>query len=92
MCSLAGRRGYRAPPGNQFLIDVSRFEEYHRNRFAMFKSRQNVPHTVFMQISDAITGKYIFRHISANSADSSTIKLSNPMFGGSKSIIKLFFK
>ena len=29
---------------------------------------QNVPHTIFMQISDAITGKCMFRHISANSA------------------------
>ena len=90
--SWAGRRGYRAPPGNQFLIDVSRLEKYHRKRFAMLKSWQNVPHTVFMQITDAITGKYTFRHILANSAHSSTIKLSNPMFWGSKSIIKLFLK
>ena len=36
--SWAGRRGYRAPPGNQFLSDVSRFEKYHRKRFAMLKS------------------------------------------------------
>ena len=36
--SLVGRRGYRAPPGNQFLIDVSRLEKYHRKRFAMLKS------------------------------------------------------
>ena len=58
----------------------------------MLKSWQNVPHTIFMQISDAIAGKCIFRHISANSARSSTIKVSNPMFWGSKSIIKLFLK
>ena len=36
--SWAGRRGYRAPPGNQFLIDVSRLEKYHRKRFAMLKN------------------------------------------------------
>ena len=36
--SLVGRRGYRALPGNQFLIDVSRLEKYHRKRFAMLKS------------------------------------------------------
>ena len=36
--SLVGRRGYRAPPGNQFLIDVSRLEKYHRKRFAMLKN------------------------------------------------------
>ena len=30
--SWAGRRGYRAPPGNQFLIDVSRLEKYNRKR------------------------------------------------------------
>ena len=35
--SLVGRRGYRAPPGNQFLIDVSRLEKCHRKRFAMLK-------------------------------------------------------
>ena len=91
--SLVGRRGYRVPPGNQFLIDVSRSEKYYRKRFAMLKSWQNVPHTIFMQISDAITGKCILlSHISANSALSSTIKVSNPMFWGSKIIIKLFLK
>ena len=90
--SWAGRRGYRAPPGNQFLIDVSRLEKYQRKRFAMLKSWQNVPHTIFMQISDAITRKCILRHISANSAHSSTIKVSYPMFWGSKSIINLFLK
>ena len=58
--SWAGRRGYRAPPGNQFLIDFSRLEKYHRKRFAMLKSWQNVPHTIFMQISDAITGNVYF--------------------------------
>ena len=26
------------PPGNQFLIDVSRLEKYHKKRFAMLKS------------------------------------------------------
>ena len=36
--SWAGGRGYRAPPGNQFLIDVSILEKYHRKRFAMLKS------------------------------------------------------
>ena len=36
--SLVGRKGYRAPPGNQFLIDVSRLEKYHRKRFAMLQS------------------------------------------------------
>ena len=36
--SWAGRRGYRTPRGNQFLIDVSRFKKYHRKRFAMLKS------------------------------------------------------
>ena len=46
----------------------------------MLKSCQNVPHIIFMQISDAITEKCMFRHISVNSADSSTIKVSNPMF------------
>ena len=46
----------------------------------MLKSLQNVPQTIFMQISDAITGKCIFRHISANSAHSSTGKVFNPMF------------
>ena len=45
-----------------------------------------------MQISDAISGKCIFRHISANNAHSSIIKVSNPMFLRSKSIIKLFLK
>ena len=88
--SWAGRRRYRAPPGNQFLIDVSRFEKYHRKRFAMLKSWQNVPHTIFMQISDAITRKCISRHISANSAHSSTIIVSYPMFWGSKSIINIY--
>ena len=53
------------PPGNQFLINVSRFEKYHRKRFAMLKSWQNVPHTIFMQISDAITRKmYISQYLS----------------------------
>ena len=46
----------------------------------MLKSQENVPHTIFMQISDATTGKCIFRHISANSAHSSTIKVSSPIF------------
>ena len=32
------------------------------------------------------------RHISANSAHSSTIEVSNPMFWGSKSILKLFLE
>ena len=36
--SWAGRRGYRALPGNQFLIDVSRLEKDHRKRLAMLKS------------------------------------------------------
>ena len=36
--SWAGRRGHHAPPGNQFLIDVSRLEKYHRKRFAMLKN------------------------------------------------------
>ena len=61
--SLVGRRGYREPPGNQFIIDVSTLEKYHRKRFAMLESLQNVPHTIFMHISDAITGKCIFRRI-----------------------------
>ena len=80
------------PPENQFLIDVSRLNKCHRKRFAMLKKLYNVPHTIFMQISDATTGKCIFRHISANNVHSSTIKVSNPMFEGSKFIIKLFFK
>ena len=36
--SLVERRGYRAPPGNQFLIDVSSLKKNHRKRFAMLKS------------------------------------------------------
>ena len=48
----------------------------------MLKNSQIVPHTIFMQISDAITGKCIFRHILAQSADSSTFKVSNPIFEG----------
>ena len=36
--SWARRRGYRAPPGNQFLIDVSRLEKYDGKRFAMLKN------------------------------------------------------
>ena len=36
--SLVGRWGFRAPPGNQFLIAVSRLEKYHRKLFAMLKS------------------------------------------------------
>ena len=36
--SPVGRMGYRALPGNQFLIDVSRLKKYHRKRFAMLKS------------------------------------------------------
>ena len=78
--SWAGRRGYRAPPGNQFLIDVSILEKYHRKRFAMLKSCQNIPRTISMQISAAITEKCMFCHISAQSAVSSTFKVSNPMF------------
>ena len=58
----------------------------------MLKRCQSVSHTIFMQISAAITGQCMFRHISAQSADSSTIKVSNPMFLGSKSILKLFLK
>ena len=82
--SLIGRRGYRAPPRNQFLIDVSRLEKYHRKRFAMLKSWQNVPHTIFMQISDAITGKRIFRHISANSVHTvaQQLRYLTPCFEG----------
>ena len=91
-CSWAGRRGYRAPPRNQFLSDDSRLEKYRRKRFAMLKSCQNIPHTIFMKISTAITWKCMFRHISAQSADSSTFKVSNSMFWGSKRIIKLFLK
>ena len=79
--SWAGRRGYRAPPGNQFLIDVSRLEKYQRKRFAMLKSWKNFPHTIFMHISDAITEKCIFRHISANSAHSLT-----PCFEGPRAL------
>ena len=56
----------------------------------MLKSFQNVPRTIFMQIGAAITGKCMFRHISSQSADSATFKVSNPMFWGSKGIIKLF--
>ena len=77
--SCAGGRGYRAPLGNQLLLDVSR--KYHRKRLAMLKSWQNVPHTFFMQIRDAISEKYIFCHILANSAHTSTIKMSNLCFG-----------
>ena len=40
--SWAGRRGYRALPGNQFLIDVSRLEKYHRKRFAMLKTWSHI--------------------------------------------------
>ena len=58
----------------------------------MLKSCQNVPRTIFMQISDAITEKCMFRHISAQSAISSTFKVSNPMFWGSMRIIKLLLK
>ena len=46
----------------------------------MLKNCQNVLHTIFMLISAAITGKCVFRHISAQSADISTFKVSNPMF------------
>ena len=42
--------------GNQFLIDVSRSEKYHRKRFDMLKSCQNDPHTIFMQIRAALSG------------------------------------
>ena len=78
--SWAGRRGYRATPGNQFLTFTSRLEKYHSKRFAMLKSGQNVPRTIFMQIRADITGKCMFCHISALSADSATFKVSNPIF------------
>ena len=39
----------------------------------MLKSCQNVPRTIFMQISAAITGKCMFRHISSLSAESAAI-------------------
>ena len=55
----------------------------------MLKSCENVPHTIFMQISAAITAKCMFRHISAQSVDISTFKVPNPMFWGFKRIIKL---
>ena len=73
----AGRRRYRAHPGNQLIIDVSRLEKYHRIRFPLLKNCQNVPYTIFIQISAAITGKCMFRHISAQS---STFKVCSPMF------------
>ena len=66
-------------PGNQFLTIVSRLEKYHRKRFAVLKICQNVPRTIFMQISAAIAGKYMCCHISAQSADSATFKVSRPM-------------
>ena len=62
-------------PGNHFLIGLSRLKKCQRKRFAMLKSCQNFPHVIFMQISDAITEKCMFRHISVNIADSSTLKV-----------------
>ena len=55
----------------------------------MLKRCQNVPHTIFMQISAAITGKCIFRHISAQSADISTYEVSNPMLWWYKTIFEV---
>ena len=48
--SLVGRGGLRAPPGNQFLIDVFLRGKMCRKRFAMLKNRNIVPRAFFMQI------------------------------------------
>ena len=48
--SLVGRGGLRAPPGNQFLIDVVVWGKMCRKRFAMLKNRNIVPRAFFMQI------------------------------------------
>ena len=82
--------GYHAPPGNILLISGSRLEKNHRKRLAMLKSCPGVPRIFFMQISDAITGKFIFHDISANNIDIWTNKVFTPMFWGSKNILRVF--
>ena len=72
--------GFSAPPGEQLLIGVTRLGKMCRKRFGMLTSWQNVPRTFFMQISAAITEKYIFDHISTNTKHNSTNKVSIPMF------------
>jgi len=64
--SLVGIYGYRAPPGNIFLIGVSILENIRTKRLAMLTSWQNVPRAIFMQINDAITENCILRYISVN--------------------------
>ena len=45
----------------------------------MLTSQQNVPRTVFMQISAAIVNKSIFYYISASIADNRQNKMYRPM-------------
>ena len=45
--STVGRRGYRAPPWNQFLISASVREKMRRNRKSMLTVHSDVPRTPF---------------------------------------------
>ena len=63
--SLVGR----CTPGNINLIDVSRLEKMRRKPLGILTSWQNVPRTLFMQISAAITEHSFFGHISVNNDD-----------------------
>ena len=50
----------------------------------MLTSWQNVPRTIFMQISAAITENSFVGHISVNNNDNWTNKVSTPMLWGAE--------
>ena len=56
----------------------------------MLTGCQNVPCTIFMQISSAIIDKSVFPHILANKTHNGTNKMSTPRFSLSKITIRLF--
>ena len=78
------------PPGNIFLIGITRLTKTRRKRLAMLKSCQSVPRMTFMQISAAITEKDVFGCILANNAYILTKQVTIPMFSGLKIMIKTF--
>ena len=74
-----------------FLISVSLLEKRCWKWWAMLKSCQHVPSTIYMQISAAIMETSILT-ISANVALKWTNKVSEPMFWGSGISLELFLK
>jgi hypothetical protein len=83
--SLFGESGYRAPPGNHFIIDVSRSKNMRRRRQDLLNKRYYVLQCICMQMIAVITGESMIHYISANIADSCIIiRCPDPSFEGQR--------